>query len=249
MAKNPNPGHNSIVQALLDLQAEGYGELTINQAIDRLRADKKLSTALQNKWNSHYYPDKSIVYAQTTTSPALMQLSPYAVKILCFLGTNCGQSGQIQVSVPTLIEITGVKKTNLRDAIDELEDCGAIRKIRKAIQRNAPIYFVNPELFNIGQRTKAKSIKYLNGLTQSTKYIINHNDTHYNTQIIREFTEDGPFVYSRITLPDKTKCPQTTAATTMSEDTAKPNFIDSNITTDMINRQSELIDDELSTLF
>lgn len=166
MANSRNPNSNSILQALLDLKdCGGYGEMTLDHIITKISGDRKLQKDLQAKWNAHAYPERDMVYTQLSMEQALMQLSPRACKVMIFLGMYCAQSTLIKVSYPVLEVGTGIKRTALREAIQELEDCGVIRIHTKPARHEAPIYSVDPAVINKGVRRTSKETEYMAALT------------------------------------------------------------------------------------
>lgn len=158
MANNKNPNNNSVLQALLD--ARDLGIVGLDGPIAKITGDRKLQQALQRKWNSHAYPERDMVYVQLAISQALMDLSPRACKVLIFLSCYCAQSTLIKVSLPVLETVTGIKRTMLRSALQELEDRGVIRVHQRSVRHEAPIYSVDPATANKGIRRKSKNQLY-----------------------------------------------------------------------------------------
>lgn len=167
MTNTRNPNNNSYLQALLDLKdCGGYGDMTLDRIIAKISGDKTLQKDLQAKWNSHAYPEKDMVYAQASITQAFMQLSPRACKVLLLLGCYCSQSTLIKVSYPVLETITGIKRTELRRATQELEDVGLIRIHTKPARHEPPIYSVDPAAINKGVRRVSKEKEYMAELVQ-----------------------------------------------------------------------------------
>lgn len=167
MANSTNPNSNSILQALLDLKdCGGYADMTLDRIIAKISGDKKLQKDLQAKWNGHAYPEKDMVYSQVSIAQALMQLSPRACKVLLLLGCYCSQSTLIKASYPVLETATGIKRTELRKAMQELEDGGLIRVHTKPARHEPPIYSVDPAAINKGVRRTSKETEYMAELAQ-----------------------------------------------------------------------------------
>lgn len=144
-------GHSSILQALLDLKDVGYGGVTVDSMIQRLQSDGKLDSALQDKWDSHAYPDKSITFTRMTIADQYMTLSDSALRILTLMGLRCHQTGLIQVSMADLATLTGLKTRATQTAVKELLQAGCISVKTPAVRHTPPIYEVNGELFRKGK--------------------------------------------------------------------------------------------------
>lgn len=165
MANSRNPNSNSVLQALLDLKdCGGYGEMTLDHIITKISGDRKLQKDLQAKWDAHAYPEHSMVYAQLTITQALMNLSPQACKILLLLGSYASQTGLVQVSYPTLETVTDIKRTMVREAVQELKDHGLIRVRIKSARHSAPIYCVDPGVIAKGSRRQSRATEYRSAL-------------------------------------------------------------------------------------
>ena len=143
MANSRNPNNNSILQALIDLSDSGFAAMA-DPIITKISGDRKLQKDLQAKWDAHAYPEKSMVYAQLTITQALMDLSPQACKVLLLLGSYASLTGLVQVSYPTLETVTGIKRTMVREAVQELKDHGLIRIRVKPARHEPPIYCIDP---------------------------------------------------------------------------------------------------------
>ena len=165
MANSRNPNSNSILQALLDLKdCGGYGDMSLDHIITKISGDKKLQKDLQAKWDAHAYPETKMVYAQVTITQAFMDLSPQACKVLLLLGCYASQTSLVQVSYPTLEAATGIKRTMVREAVQELKDRGLIRVRVKPIRHEAPIYCVDPGAISKGARRQSRGTEYKSAL-------------------------------------------------------------------------------------
>ena len=154
MPTKANPTSSTILQLLLDLKANGYGEMTISQLTHHLDRDKKALKALDQQWKARSYSDKSITWASITIAEGLMNLTPEALKILILLGTYADQTALIRVTRDVISRVTGIKMTTLKTALRELEGCGAIKIEVASAGHKAPIYRVNGELISVGKRNK-----------------------------------------------------------------------------------------------
>lgn len=163
--EHPNPNNNTILQALLDLVSDGMGSLTINDAVMKLQSDHKLQKDLQAQWNKHAYPDKSLVYTQAGIEQASFSLSPTGYMIHGIMGAYASTSGRIQISNGDICKITGLSRNTVRDALNELANCGAIIVEVPSGHHEAPIYWVNPALYHKGAHRKASMIDYAAALT------------------------------------------------------------------------------------
>lgn len=166
--RNPNPDHNAPLQALLDLQAAGMGTMSINDAIARLQADRRLAADMQARWQGHTYPDRAITWTRLTISPIWQVLSPEACQIALILGMYASQSTLVQCSVPSMVQITGVSRTAVKAAIRDLRAAGVIAVYRPARQRQAPIYAVNPEICKKGTSSQQGAAAYRDLLPAGT---------------------------------------------------------------------------------
>ena len=208
MANSRNPNNNSILQGLLDLKdCGGYGEMTLDHIITKITGDRKLQSDLQAKWDAHAYPERSMVYAQVTITQAYMDLSPQACKVLLLLGIYASQTSLVQVSYPTLEAATGIKRTMVREAVQELKDHGLIRVRVKPIRHEAPIYCVDPGAISKGARRQSRGTEYKSALFKGgfpkDKYLL---DTYspalaIKCDTVRSEDPDGePIRYNTISL-------------------------------------------------
>lgn len=150
---NKNPGHNSILQALLDLKDGGHGDLTVDTLIQKISTDRKLADNLQAKWDAHHYPERSITFTRMTIADQYMLLSDTALRVLILMGLRSHQSGLIQISRADLCALTGLKETAIKSAIKTLTEHGCIAVKVPAIRHTPPIYEVNKKLFAQGKPT------------------------------------------------------------------------------------------------
>lgn len=218
MTSNRNPCSCAQLQALLDIDGRGgFSNMTFSQVIKKITEDKKLQDDLQKQWNSHLYPDRDMVYAQITITPALQKLSPRALKVLVYLGSYTSQSTLIKISYPVLEVVTGIKRTMLREAVKELEDNGIIYVRVKPARHEAPIYSVNPTIFNKGTRSKVKENDYLRklvatGFNKSDMLSTGETDTGHSIkcETVRGFDANGEKItYNHITIEPKNPEPTT----------------------------------------
>lgn len=203
-----NPNNNSILQGLLDLlDRGGYQDMTIGHAVTKITGDRKLQQDLQAQWDAHAYPEKKMTYAQVTITQALMDLSPQACKVLLLLGCYASQTSLVQVSYPTLETVTGIKRTMVREAVQELKEHGLIRVRVKPIRHEAPIYCVDPGAISKGARRQSRGTEYKSALIHSgfpkDKYLL---DTYSPALVIKcdtvrsEDPDGEPIRYNTITL-------------------------------------------------
>lgn len=197
---NRNPNSNSVVQALLDVADVGLGSMTVDQVITRLSGDSKLRTSLQNKWNGHAYPERSMEWAQLTKSQQLMGLTDTALKLLVFMGMYAHQSTLLQVSLNDLVTFTGIKKTSLREALKELLDCGCIRVEKPSVRHAAPIYAVNPAIVNKGTRRKSDISSFASKVGGCRDYILQQDLPIVVQQetVYQDTTDGGTIAFNRL---------------------------------------------------
>lgn len=155
MANKDNPHDNPIVQALIDLRkCDPALTKTLDPLIAKVNNDRKLIQATEREWDGHMYNPKSIRFVQLSILGGLWRLSPNALKVLLLLGCYASQSGLIRVKVPLLAQIAGMSQNTVRDALQALDKCGAVRIAKKAVRHSAAIYKVNEAVINIGKRTQ-----------------------------------------------------------------------------------------------
>lgn len=133
---------------------------------------RKLNRNLQARWDSHQYPDSSIVYIQVTNDPRLSLLSCDAQAVLLLLGTHVLQSGLIKITVDTICKLTGLKRTKAKEAIAELKDCGVLAVYRKAARHEAPIYSVDPKVVNVGKRVSTQHKQHMQYVDKGTVHLL-----------------------------------------------------------------------------
>ena len=167
------------LQALKDLKDSGafIGTMTLDDMIHNLSqatADsRKLNKDLQAKWDSHQYPDSSIVYVQVANDPQVTTcLSCEAQAVLLLLGTNVLQTGLIKITVDTICKLTGLKRTKAKEAIAELKDCGVLAVYRKAARHEAPIYSVDPKVVNVGKRVSTQHKQHMQYVDKGTVHLL-----------------------------------------------------------------------------
>jgi len=85
-----------------------------------------------------------------------MSLSDTALKVLIFLGMYAHQSTLVQISYKDMSILTGIKLTQLRQAIKELIGAGCLRVDAPSVRHSAPIYAVNSAIINKGKRHNRK---------------------------------------------------------------------------------------------
>lgn len=187
---NPNPNNNTILQALLDLESNGMGTVTITDAITKLQSDHKLQADLQAQWNKHAYPKTSLVYTQVGIEQAVFSLSGSAYMISGLMGMYASTSGCIQIRNADICKIIKLSRNTVRDAISELTDCGAIMIEVPAIHHAAPIYRVNPALFHKGAHRNASMSDFVKSLTiDPENYILSRKfDLIIQTDTVRTET-------------------------------------------------------------
>lgn len=149
-----NPTSSTILQVLLDLKTHGYDDMSIGDFIDVLSADKDLLKTLDASWAHRMYSDKSITWASLTITPGLMKISPEALKILVLMGMYADQTSLIMVKRNVIVQATGIKLTKTKEALRELEECGAIKIQVPQRGQKAPIYLVNGNIICVGRRNK-----------------------------------------------------------------------------------------------
>lgn len=199
-----NPKHNSVLQALLDLHDVGYGGLTVDALIQKLATDRKTADALQDKWDAHMYPEKSMTFTRTTIADQYMLLPDPALRVLLLMGLRCHQTGLIQVSISDLASLTKLKQRATQSAVKTLIDAGCISIKIQSVRHAPPVYEVNRAIFAKGKPlqnrfdySKCGQDGFL--LTRTVEYA-----TAVSTVHMKQPTDDGAdektIVYNRITV-------------------------------------------------
>lgn len=198
MAENQNPNGNTILQALLDLQTQGLGMLTIDDAVKTIHDDDNLQKTLQVYWDKHAYPNKALVYAQVGIEQAFYTLSDTAFKVINLLGMYAHPGGYIQAKTADICAVTRMSRNTVRDAINDLLECGAMIIAVPAVHHSAPIYRVNPALLHKGSRRDVSIRDFVASLDiNPNQYILARQfDLVIQTDVVR--TED--LVYSKLYL-------------------------------------------------
>lgn len=199
-----NPKHNSVLQALLDLHDVGYGGLTVDALIQKLATDRKAADALQDKWDAHMYPEKSMTFTRATIADQYMSLSDPALRVLLFMGLRCHQTGLIQVSMADLASLTKLKLRATQAAVKALVEAGCISVKIQSVRHTPPVYEVNRALFAKGKPLQNR-FDYSNCgqdgflLTWAVEHAAAVSTVH-----MKQPTEDGSdektIVYNRITV-------------------------------------------------
>lgn len=170
--QNDNPRHNSILQALLDLQRAGYGGRSVDDMVSALQHSPKMCTDLQAVWDRHTYPEDALTWTRIYGGDASTQdmtatieqmwavMSPAAAKVFLLLARQCGSSGMIQASMPIIAALTGISPRSVSPAVQELINIGAIVCVSKAKQRIPAIYQVNPVLTRTGKISQTLLSQY-----------------------------------------------------------------------------------------
>ena len=99
----------------------------------------------------------------------LLQLSANAIKLLMFLALTVNQTGYVQVSVPALVDIIGLRRTSINAALAELKNSKIIAIKRPQTRHEPPIYMINPLIAARGKNSmrasKARRFSELAGQT------------------------------------------------------------------------------------
>ena len=184
-----NPNKNSVLQALLDCADSGYENMTVAQLITKISSDAKCRNALQEKWNGHSYPEKSLTWMQYTIDQHAFMLSDTAFKVVTLLAMYCHQSGLIQIKKRDVMTTLNISESSVKRAFAELAACGVLRIESPAVRHSAPVYRVSPALFNKGVRRQTDVAEFTAKLDVSpSKYLFNkelslqaHVETIYAT--------------------------------------------------------------------
>lgn len=190
-----NPTNNAILQALIDCEDAGLATMKVADLIVKINNDSQLRTSLQTTWNRHAYPETSMSFAQLTIGDYLMTLSDTELKLAIFLGLHCHQSGLIQISIPNLVSLTGIKRTTCLTALRSLQSCGAIRKWRTSSRHDANIWQVNPAFMLKGVRSNAKAHAYNAAISDAVKpedYLLRRQRSLVaHERIVHDNADDG----------------------------------------------------------
>lgn len=204
-ANKRNPNSDPYLQMALDMADRGLGKLDMDSLIIKLRNDPKFAADMQKVWNSHRYPEKSLVWAQLGIEQQLFKLPDAAFKVLIFLGMYCHQTGLVQVKLGDICTALDIGRTLAKQCITTLRSCGAIDIAIPSVRHAAPIYRVNPLLVNKGSRRKADATDFTAALQISPDaYILNQDaDLVIQTDAVRT----DAIAFNRVYLvpPDEAK--------------------------------------------
>lgn len=196
---NPkNPDNNSIIQALQDVMDYGFGELTIRHLLDKLSNDRKLRNAMQDKWNSHAYPERSLTFSKLAIEPRLNMVSDSALRILITLGSLAAKSGLVRIRKQDLATITRIaSKTTMQTALRELVECGMIAIKVPAAGHKPPIYEINPAIMSKRMRLPGDESDFVESLTMCKRYYRDEplNYVIQQDTIRAELMENGDTLY------------------------------------------------------
>lgn len=222
-----NPGHSTILQALLDLADTGHGGQTVDELIKQLQADKHLTAQLQAKWAGHAY--KSLPFTQLTIDDHYLILPDPAIRILLLLGMRCAQTGLIQISRADICGLTRLKTTTVKAGLKTLIESGCIRVYKDPVRHAAPIYQVSPRLFTKGA-AKALPFDYSDCSGQDSGFLL-VRPMDLRAAVERVYLEtpsvdDGDVVeripYTRVTAVATKKEPADAATSASSTGSSRP---------------------------
>ena len=200
----------SIEQMLIDAKTFGA---PIDELQKWIHNNPQSAKLLAQKFDSHQYNDKSIVYTQLSTQLELINLlkTPLQLKILLIFIQCSNQSGELQISNKDLQRMTGNHdKKQITKTLNYLLDTGFLTIRTHGKCKKPTIYMLNPEVAHCGKINKwndedafwklvADEEKHLNWLlsTKNHKYILNtgstgkFKDNTYHKFNIIEFIEDN----------------------------------------------------------
>ena len=183
--KNINPANLAQLQALYDLLQSGFKEdTTLQDAIKILvqdgQANKEITNTLQDAWNRHQYPDKSIKFIQVSTythCPQLHEISTEA-QALFFLMLRVQHKLDGYVAVKKAIFAKALnfgskRARHMQEYLNELLAIKVISKVHEAPQGStAPsIYRINNKFAKIGRGFRPQVIK-------SDDFTLKYNETY-----------------------------------------------------------------------
>lgn len=153
---NPNnPGSSSVLQMLLDCQAQGgWPADALNQMLEAANADPKLCKATDKLFDTHRYPENSILWTKHRRDNELQRiLSPEEKLILDTFEQYMNQSNLLQISSRMLVKCTGLNDRTVRKALDSLIEKGCLAVHTTGPSNRAKIYMLNPEIATVGNPT------------------------------------------------------------------------------------------------
>lgn len=188
---NPNNETASAhLQALIDLEDCGLGDLTISEAKKRLQIDKdqteeeqamarKILQTLQDLWNRHQFPDTSIkllLLSIYDLAPAVHSCSLEAQCLLfLMLRVQWQNTGYVAVRKKVFGQRLGFSRNKIESKmpmyLQELEDIKAIKAIYippKGSDKPC-VYQINPDISKIGRGFKPQRISSQKDAYRRTK--------------------------------------------------------------------------------
>lgn len=153
---NPNnPSGSSVLQMLLDCQANGgWPAEALKQMLDAANADPKLCMATDKLFDTHRYPDNSIFWTKHRRDNELQRiLSPEEKLILDTFEQYMNQSNLLQISSRMLVKCTGLNDRTVRKCLDLLIEKGCLAVHTNGPSNKAKIYMLNPEIATVGTPT------------------------------------------------------------------------------------------------
>lgn len=153
---NPNnPSSSTVLQILLDCQANGgWPAEALNLMLEAAQADPKLCRATDKLFDSHRYPENSILWTKHRIDNELPRiLSPEEKLILDTFEQYMNQSNLLQISSRMLVKCTGLNDRTVRKSLDSLIEKGCIAIHTAGPSNRAKIYMLNPEIATVGNPT------------------------------------------------------------------------------------------------
>lgn len=213
MAQDKNPTNSSVIQLLLDMEKFGFDTVTMRQELAR---DPKRLREVEDYFESHLYPDKSIAWTRLTKYEgfrALLELSDAALRIMILMIQIAPQSSLVSLSVRGIGNQFHMSNSTVQNGIAELVEHGFIAVVRPGSGRRAPIWMIHPDLAISGKpiRENAAYKELIDTYMQGDKHPENHplalltemQDIHSNVgvAIITDRLADGSIIkYSTLSI-------------------------------------------------
>ena len=211
-AKNPqNPTNSSVVQMCLDAAKAGHPELL--EALQAIKEkDPRAIKDIDGIWNSHKHPDNSLAWVKFKNFEkcrAISNLSKLsggdkAKSLLLAMIQIVNQDMYVQCSHNIIGKIVSQSKPTVIKCIDTLIQYGFIVVAKKATNKDAAVYMINPNVVTVGKTEDDKLLEKFNELValadseqQPLKnfLLLEHMNNNIKTTFTKYIDDDGEVVF------------------------------------------------------
>lgn len=168
-----NRNNLSIIQGLLDIKAtlkiSGEDTSKVDDLLNDLLHDTKLTRAAEDRFNSHLYPEKKLIYYRQYKNGMWYQLDIYEQAILEMMLHHMTQFNLVSVTKDDLEALLDISKRTIQTSIHGLIDKGCIKVVRQYKKGTPAVYMVNPDISQIG-RPKVDDATFWQGVPDDIRY-------------------------------------------------------------------------------